>query len=365
MISRSESLRRLPFDHYARYRLAADVVDLLRTRAALPGSEAGAPPRVLDIGGSPGSLAAFLPDADVIASDVALASRWHEQAPTLVLANGAALPFADGTFDVVVSLDTLEHVPDHDRPRLLAEAVRVARGWVLVACPCATPGVADADAALLAYVRRRFGEEFETVGVLQEHLAYGHPEPARVRDQLAATGADVARFPSGRLDRWLPMMVLFFHLLALGRDDPVERVQAWYNELFYRDDLRDPAYRQAFLCRAPAAAGPPADELVAALLPEAASAAPDTAALEVLRTGLSQELVEVAAGYRAEAERLQHELAAVQATTAEWRSRAEVAEQEAAALRAFRARVLAHPAVRLRGRLRRLLGRASPEQPAP
>ena len=254
----AEALLRLPFDHYGRYRLAADVVEATRNGEAR---------RILDLGGGPGSLQRFLPGDAVVASDVAVPDRWHAAAPSLVVADGAALPFPDDAFDVVVTLDTLEHVRPERREALLREVVRAARSWAVVVCPCATDGVAEADAALLGIVRRRFGDAFPTVTVLEEHLTFGHPDPDVVAGTLRAAGAEVARVPSGRIDRWLPMMLVFFDLLQLGDDAPVEAVQAWYNRRCYRDDLRAPAYRQAFLCRLPGAQGPSLDDVVAAVLP--------------------------------------------------------------------------------------------------
>lgn len=346
-----DPLLRRPFDHYARYRLAADVLAAVGARS------------VLDVGGGPGSLAAFAPGAEVVATDLHPPSAWHEAAPVLALADGARLPFADGAFDCVVSLDTLEHVPRDRREALLAEAVRVAAGWVLVVCPCATPGVADADAALLSVVRRRFGEEFSTVGVLTEHLEYGHPDPAAVAATLAAAGAEVVRFPSGRLDRWLPMMLAFFDLLALGHDEPVEAVQAWYNARFYRDDLRDPAYRQAFLARVGPAGPSPAD-VAAGLLPDAGEPAVTAEAFHALQVVLQEELgplVHAAEQGRAVAEaalataRAEAGAAAARAEAAE--RRAADAEQQAAVLEDFRRQVLAHPALRARRWVRGLLRR--------
>lgn len=340
----AEHLRRLPFDHFARYQLAAEVVEQTRRSGAS---------RVLDIGGGPGSLSAFCPTDRVISSDLHMPSQWHAAAPDLVLADGARLPFADGTFDIVVTLDTLEHVPPDRRPHLLAEALRVSSGYVLVVCPCGTPGVPEADAALLSFVRHRFGEEFETVGVLQEHLGYGHPDPEQVMRAMRRAGAEVECFPSGRLDRWLPMMLLFYNLMGLGKDDPVERVQAWYNAMFYRDDLRAPSYRQAFLAKVPDAAGPPPAEIVARLLPQGPPLAADASALEALRIALTEELVGVVDGYRGQLAQMEQRLAEATVLAEQQRCRADSAEQQVAGLEAFRSHVLNHPLVKATRPLRR------------
>ena len=360
---RDDALVRRPFDHYGRYRLAAEVV--ARTSGGRPG-------RVLDVGGGPGSLAAFAPSlfprTQVVASDLLQPGDWFAEAPSLVLADGAALPFGDGTFDAVVTLDTLEHVPPDRRTALLHELVRAARSWVLVVCPCATPGVADADRALLAVVRHRFGDDFPTTGILNEHLEYGHPDPDDVIAALEGAGADVARLPSGRLDRWLPMMLLFYDLLALGDDEPVELVQAAYNRVFWRDDLRGPAYRQAFVCRLPGADGPSAGQLAAALAPPDPQPPADlsivTASLGAGFVPLLERAHRDLRTARAEVGRVEAELAdrearicRLEARTGAAEARAAEAESRAAGLEAFRERVLSHPALRARRVLRRALRR--------
>jgi SAM-dependent methyltransferase len=347
-VAAAEHLTRLPFDLYARYRLAASFVAEVHP-------DEGA--RLLDAGGGPvDTLRAFLPQHDIVFSDVELPSSWHTTTDGLVLAAGGALPFPDDAFDVVVSLDTLEHVPPEERGPLLSELVRTSRGWVLVGCPCATPGVADADAALLSYVRHRFGEDFDTVSVLTEHLAYGHPDPDAISEALRAGGAEVARFPSGRLDRWLPMMLLFYDLLALGRADPVERVQHWYNHLLSDDDLREPAYRQMFIARLPGVRGPSLSEVVDSLVPSTPARAPGAAAFRALGEVLSSALPEALQAERGRVAELEAETAALRDALERAEGRADAAEIHVRSLLEFRDRVINHPALRVRRGIRRTFG---------
>jgi SAM-dependent methyltransferase len=355
----AKQLLRRPFDHYARYRLTADVVEAVGAQ------------RILDVGGGPGSLGAFCPDREIIATDLHLPGESHDTTPSFVLADGAGLPFGDDTFDCVVSLDTLEHVPGDKRDGFLSEAVRVSSGWVLIVCPCDTPGVSDADEALLALVRCRFGEGFPTVQVLTEHLGFGHPDPEAVTDALTRAGAEVSRFPSGRLDRWLPMMLAFYDLLALGDDEPVDRVQAWYNARFYHDDLREPAYRQAFLGRVAGAHGPAPGDVAARLLPVEPSPMPTAEAFHALQVILQDALVPLLRDARDELTQARRDRDAARGDTAASVARAEAAEARAVAaearvaaaedraeaLEAFRAEVHTHPVLRARRWVRRRTGR--------
>lgn len=295
-----DSLLRRPFDHFARYRLAGEVVE----------ATTGPRSRVLDVGGGPGSLQAFLPEADVTSTDVALPGSWHAQAPDLVLADGASLPFADDAFDAVVSLDTLEHVIPASRAAFLEECARVARGYVLVVCPYGTTGVADADEALRAYVRARFGPDFPTTRILDEHLGYGHPDLDATVASLSQHGV-VDVLPSGRLDRWYAGMVAFFHLMALGDDEPVEVAQRFLNRSQYAADMVEPAYRHAVLLRLDGHDGPAPAEALDPLRARAEAASRTGGAdLSVLREVLAETLVGTADAARRDAAEARAALAA-------------------------------------------------------
>ena len=93
--------------------------------------------QALEIGGGSGAMAAQLlrkfPDLQVVATDYdddMVASARRRLAPFGKRAitqrvDAAALPFADGSFDVVLSFAMLHHVADWERA--VAEAVRVLR----------------------------------------------------------------------------------------------------------------------------------------------------------------------------------------------------------------------------------------------
>lgn len=79
--------------------------------------------RVLDVGAGEGLLAAYLRrrGADVVTVDILAPSK---PSPLHAVASSTALPFADRTFDAVVSCSTLQYV---DQRCMIAEAMRVLR----------------------------------------------------------------------------------------------------------------------------------------------------------------------------------------------------------------------------------------------
>ena len=131
--ARSEQLN-LPFDQYQRYRIIADVLGRLRT-----GSE---PLRILDVGGGQAIILKFLPEDKVTVLDQ---SEPREEVPDFVKGDATALPFEDGSFDYVVSVDTYEHIPPEARETYLSELRRTARRGVLLAAPFDSAAVRDAE----------------------------------------------------------------------------------------------------------------------------------------------------------------------------------------------------------------------------
>ncbi len=91
----------------------------------------GSMPEILEIGAGTGAMLHTLAERGCRVSGVELrqdlmdeARRWYPDLPIQRVA-GTDLPFPDGSFDVVISLDVFEHIPDSDAH--LREVARVLR----------------------------------------------------------------------------------------------------------------------------------------------------------------------------------------------------------------------------------------------
>lgn len=222
----SEDAVRLPFDQYQRYSGAARVVDRLVGDADYS---------MLEVGGAPG-----FPEVFFAASRLAVVDRFGTHEGNFVVVDGARLPFDDETFDVVVTLDTLEHIVPEDRPAFLAECRRVSRDLVVLSAPHATAHVVEAELALQSFVTARFGEVFAT---LQEHADRGLPLAEDTAAGLGADGWACVSMPSGYLPRWLMGMVAHHELLAVGVPE-LPDLHAFYNRLMGPFDNQEPGYRR-------------------------------------------------------------------------------------------------------------------------
>jgi SAM-dependent methyltransferase len=165
-------------NHLARFSSVAPLID------ELGGGE------VLDVGsGSEGVAGWISPAWTVTAVDRSFddhgAMPGPRSAPVRqVTADARELPFADGSFDVVLALDVLEHIEPDDRRRTLDELVRTARRRVIVACPTGRAAF-DADRRLAAGLRRR---GMSLPDWLVEHERYGFLEAEDLRETLEGRG---------------------------------------------------------------------------------------------------------------------------------------------------------------------------------
>jgi len=285
----SGPLEELPFDQYQRYGALRLAAERLRSRMRRRLT-------ILDVGDWNGLAARFCPDDFTVWLDPS-----GQGADRYVQADGAWLPFADGSFDLVACLDTLEHVQPNARPLVVAELRRVARLAVVVAVPVADWGAPLAERALYEYVWAVLGGEQVQ---LREHAEHGLPTIAEARGWLHAPGWACADAPSGLLDDWLPMMLAKHLLLTLPDGDAAHRaLDRRYNGRHGAVDPAEPGYRQVLVGARGSAIDLP-DEIVAALGPvrRTGDAEDATTALRVLlaaharRTGADVDLSGSVAG---------------------------------------------------------------------
>ncbi len=109
--------------------------------AALDASLPATPPtRILEVGMGEGEVGLRLqerwpsvPYTGIDLPDPELAAGWHERSLAGTFADIAALPFEDDTFDLVLGIEVLEHVPDP--PAAMREITRVGSGSLVLSVP--------------------------------------------------------------------------------------------------------------------------------------------------------------------------------------------------------------------------------------
>ena len=235
----SDRLKELAFDFYERYILLEPIGSLFRP--AEPGY------RVLDVGGytpvfCPGfssMAAALIPDASVAVADVVPESGLKNY----IRASGLQLPFRDETFDLVCSLDTLEHVPAEHRPALLSELLRVTRDGLYVAFPFDSSSNRWAESVIVEYADVALKDP---IPALLEHRQFGLPDREQAAMIFSGSGSACINFDQGNTDVWLLMMLTYHSLRAPGTDF-VQELNRRFNQVYAAQDWGAPTYRTGYV----------------------------------------------------------------------------------------------------------------------
>jgi hypothetical protein len=232
----------LPFDHYERYLLTANVIGLLGLEPPID---------ILDVGGHFGSLKHFRRDDRLVVADPQVPSGYvyRKDIPFAVdhyvRALGGALPFPDGSFDVVCAHDTLEHVPASDRPRFVENLLRTSRGFAVLNGPVRSP---EAEAAEARIGEIWTGTLEQAEHSLTEHARMGLPEQAEVMAILSRTGLSVVAIPNGNVHLWLAMMALKSYLQGLPDAEAAHlELDRAFNASIAARDRWAPCYRVALV----------------------------------------------------------------------------------------------------------------------
>ena len=243
-IPAAAGLLSLPFDHFERHALTRHIADIVREsmeRETL---------RVLDVGGGPASLSGFLPKDYVVTVDPEdIEAKTAEiGVETFVHADGTRLPFADGAFDLVVSHDTLEHVPARVRTPFVLELLRVASDAVVINGPFATQDVEASEALVMDIARETMGEDYATIRYLSEHAENGLPDLQHTVSEIEAAGFQTLVVPNGALNEWVSKMLVKHHsqrMASHGVD--VLGLDRWSNSGYSPVAEPEPTYRHALV----------------------------------------------------------------------------------------------------------------------
>jgi SAM-dependent methyltransferase len=229
------------YEHWHRYHFAAPLV---------------AGRRVLDVACGEGYGSALLARRarQVTGADIAAAAIAHARARyaghanlEFCLADCAALPFADASFDVVVSFETIEHIAAQQA--FVREVRRVLRpdGFVVLSCPNKAEYTDARDYVNEFHVRELYRDEFAGLVAAEfPHVAWYGQRPgffSVVWPEGSATEAEIFEVAEGTADAPSPGHARPLYFIALASGDsatlaslvPRLSVLADRGEWVYRD----------------------------------------------------------------------------------------------------------------------------------
>ncbi|HLW67534.1 MAG TPA: glycosyltransferase [Gemmataceae bacterium] len=196
------------FDQHLRYGYAAQ---LLSTLCAV-----SRPVKILEVGSNVLNLwPNYLENVEVTRSDVD--SNCAGQPDFVQLQPDEPLPFEDNSFNAVVAIEVLEHMPASSRPQFIRECLRVAQCGVVLSCPNGVVEVMEAEELAAQAFSLRTGDKHP---FLREHREFGLPEESEIRAILESCGLPFWVHGQAPLDIWLASMLLSEHVArhALQRE---------------------------------------------------------------------------------------------------------------------------------------------------
>ncbi len=165
-------------------------VDVARILSPMVGSET----TILDAGCGEHGLAAFMPMANITGIDI-LPPQTVATDLNYIHGSIVDMPFDDGSFDIAVSVDVLEHLPSEIRQAALGQLVRVAKKAVVITFP---------DGERARKIDLKFESELNKRKLplpewLEEHLAGRYPETGETIEAIESTAAALGRKVSTRV----------------------------------------------------------------------------------------------------------------------------------------------------------------------
>lgn len=181
--------------------------------------------KILDVGGGNESILPFINENkfnyDITSADVKF--RGKKKVKTIV-ASADSLPFKDKSFDFVISIDTLEHIPKNKRKKAVAEMMRVAKEKVIIACPCGKKS--EKYERKLINFAKLFGKKLPW---LEEHQKNGLPKEKEIVEAICKKNFKIIK--NNNLVFWFLMNFFDFLTNPLQKLIGAKRMMAFYGPI--------------------------------------------------------------------------------------------------------------------------------------
>ncbi len=127
---------------------------------------------VLEVGGGGEGIGYYLPDYQIVDCDINFSKTVLPNVKQ-VKYNGGKLPFPESSYDILVSVDVIEHIPSNiKRRKIINEMLRVARKKVIIAVPVGKNSLEAVKVFRKLYQEKHKGCNHKFA---EEHIRYGHP----------------------------------------------------------------------------------------------------------------------------------------------------------------------------------------------
>lgn len=163
-----------------------------------------------------------------------------------IKASAINLPFDDNSYDVVLSVDMLEHLKNKDRSKAIDEMLRIARKKVLIAVPCGKSAYKQ-DILLDKYYQRHLEDSFH---FLEEQVNFGLPDKKDIYDTIYKVAQIYKKKITVRIEGNESLKLRIFLMKGWSSNNII--INIIFRKLFlllipiFRLFNQEPTYRQLF-----------------------------------------------------------------------------------------------------------------------
>ncbi len=206
--------------------------------------------KILDVGGTGNFLWQIIEDKDypyeLTVLDILEPPYEERKHYNFVKGDATKSPFKNEEFDVVVTTDVLEHIPESKKKIFITETLRVAKELIIIAAPFQSSLTDYAERLANDFFKKHSGKDHPW---LKEHFKFKKPKKEIVEKILKIKNYPYIFFESNNLENWL--LTILPNFLAVNKKVDIEKVQK-FNLLFNKNlfdigDFFPPAYRQFYV----------------------------------------------------------------------------------------------------------------------
>lgn len=172
----------LPYDIYERHRKVGQYIDTDQS--------------ILDVGGELGHLSQFINANKIVVANLTTGD---------IIIKKNELPFSENSFDIVCSIDVLEHVPKKSRQNFINRLYQVSKKRVILSFPIGTEHHIAYEKEIKDYLKNKGID----VTYLNEHIKNGLPEPEEIKQYTKNYKTHIYYSGNIFLNRYLFKMFLF------------------------------------------------------------------------------------------------------------------------------------------------------------
>lgn len=231
----------LPPDGYSRFFVIISLLEHLYGKTNKPIT-------ILDVGGCSPFLKELLDRTNISyqLTILDILPKPPEITVDYIQADATKSDLPDSSFDVVVSTDTLEHIPKDIKDDFVLACVRLTKGVCILAAPFDTDGVNDGEQLVNDFNKHLFrvGQDW-----LEEHFEHGKPKLDKTQAVLDKAGIPYEHFGTNNLFSWIfsTHMNLLEAKIGIGQKQG-RKANLNYNQLLAESmEFTQPTYRHFFV----------------------------------------------------------------------------------------------------------------------